>query len=67
MDNFIDRYHLQKLNQYQINNFNRSITPRKSKPSNKNKPRARQLLYRLPKTFKDLMPIPLKIFHKIES
>lgn len=67
MDNFIDRYYLQNLNQHQINNFNRSIIPRKQKLSNKNKPRATQLLYRHRKTFKELMPIPLKILHKIES
>ena len=27
MANFLDRYHLQKLNQNQINNLNRPITP----------------------------------------
>ena len=33
MDNFLDRYHLPKLNQEQINNLKQTITPVKQKQS----------------------------------
>ena len=52
MDNFLDRYHLPKLNQEQISNLNRPITSTeieaviKSLP-NKKKPKARQIHSRI--------------------
>jgi hypothetical protein len=30
MDDFLDRYHLPKLNQDQINNLNRPVTPKEA-------------------------------------
>jgi hypothetical protein len=48
MENFLDRFHLPKLNQDQINDLNRSITPKKVKAviksllaKKKKRPRAR--------------------------
>jgi hypothetical protein len=36
MDDFLDRYHLPKLNQDQINNLNRPITPKEIEAAIKN-------------------------------
>ena len=73
MDGFLDRYHIPKLNQDQINNLNRPITPKeieaviKSLPTKK-EPRTRWLSAEFYQNFKeDLIPILLKLFHTIET
>jgi hypothetical protein len=72
MDDFLDRYHLPKLNQNQVNCLNSPITPKEIEA----------VIYCLPttkssgmdgysvevyQTFKDeLIPVLLKLLHKIE-
>ena len=76
MDNFLDKYHLPKLNQDQISNLNRPITAKetetviKSLPTKKKKksPEANGFSAEFYKTFKEeLIPILLKLFHTIET
>jgi hypothetical protein len=43
MDDFIDRYHLLKLNQYQVNHLNSPITPKEIEIVIKNLPTTRSL------------------------
>ena len=73
MDNFLDRYQVPKLNQDQINNLNSPIPPKEieavinSLPTKKTQgpDRCSAEFYQ---TFKeDLIPIFLKLFHKIET
>ena len=72
MDNFLDRYHILKLNQDQINQLNSLMTPKeietviKSLP-NKQSPGPDGFNAEFYQTFKDLTPILFKLFHKIET
>ena len=73
MYNFLDRYHLPKLNQDQINNLNRSTIPNeieaviKSFPTPKS-PRSEGFSTEFYQTSKEeLMPTLLKLLHKIET
>ena len=72
MDGFLDRYHIPKLNQEQVNYLNRTISYKeiggiKNLPTNKSPETdgiCEEFFYQ---TFKDLIPIFLKLFHKIET
>jgi hypothetical protein len=73
MDNFLDRYQVPKLNQNQINSPNSPIYPKKieavinSLPT-KISPGPDGFSAEFYQTFKeDLIPVLLKIFHKIEA
>jgi hypothetical protein len=73
MNNFLDRYQVPKLNQGQINDLNCPISPKEietvinSLPTNKC-PGTDGLSAAFYQTFKeDLIPIPLKLFHKREK
>jgi hypothetical protein len=72
MDDFLDRYQVPKLNQDKINHVNSPITPKgieaviKSFPTKKS-PGPDVFSAEFYQTFKkDLIPILLKVFHKIE-
>ena len=73
MDNFLDRYHLPKLNQDQIHDLNSPITPSDieavtRKLLTKKSPESDGISIEFYETFKEeLMPISLKLFHKIET
>ena len=56
MDDFLDRYHVPKLNQDQVNYINRPITPKEIEAIIKTLP-----------TKIELIQILLKLFHKIET
>ena len=73
MDNFLDRYQVQKLNQDQINYLNSLISPKEIKavinslPNNKS-PWPDVFSREIYQTFKeDLIPILPKLFLKIET
>jgi hypothetical protein len=73
MDGFLDRYHVPKLSQDNVNYLNSPITPKETEIAIKNLPIKKssgpdgfsaELCY----TFKEeLIPILLKLFHKIET
>ena len=73
MDNFLGTYQVPKLNKDQINYLNRPITPKEieilinvSQP--KNSPEPDVFSTEFYQTFKeDLIPILLKLFHKIKN
>jgi hypothetical protein len=73
MDNFLNTYHLPKLFQNQISNLNRCRTPTEIEIVIKSLPTKicsgpDGLSTELFQTFEDeLMPILLKLFHKIET
>ena len=73
MDNFLDRYHVSKLNQDQINDLNSPRSPKEiqavinSLPTKKS-PGPDGFSSEFYQTFKeDLILILLKLFHKIET
>jgi hypothetical protein len=75
MDKFLDRYRVPKLNQDQINDLNSLISPKEivavinSLPTNKQKKSTGPdgFSAEFYQTFKeDLIPVHLKLFHKIE-
>ena len=73
MDNFLDRYHVTKLNQDQVNNLNSSISPKEIEAVINSLPTTKSLgpdgfSAEFNQTFKeDLITTLLKIFHKIET
>jgi hypothetical protein len=73
IDNFLDRYQVPKLNQDQINDLNSPISPKEietainSLPTKKS-PEQDGFSAQFYQTFKEyLIPIFLKLFHKIET
>ena len=73
MDNFLDRYHIPKFNQVQVNNLNRPITCKEIEAVlksllTKKSPGPDGFSAELYKNFKEeLIPILLKVFHIIET
>ncbi|KAL6091544.1 hypothetical protein STEG23_024167 [Scotinomys teguina] len=73
MDKFLDRYHIQKLDQDQIDNLNRPITPEKIETVIKSLPTKKSPgpdgfsvdFYQIFK--EELIPILFKLFHTIET
>ena len=72
MDGFLDRYHIPKLNQEQINYINRPASHKEIEEISRNLPTKKYpgpdgFSAEFYQTFKeDLIPIFLKLFHKIE-
>ena len=73
MGNFLDRYHMPKLNQDHINNLNRPITPKKIEAVIKSLPNKRSsglddFTTEFFQNFdEELILILLKLFHTIET
>ena len=73
MDNFLNKYHLPKLNQDQISKLNRLITAKEIETVTKGSPIIKipgpdDFSSELYKIFKEeLIPILLKLFHTIET
>jgi hypothetical protein len=73
MDNFLDKYQVPKLNQVQISDLNSPISPKImqiviNSLSTKKSPGLNRFSAEFYQTFKeDIIPILLKLFHKIET
>jgi hypothetical protein len=73
MDNFLDRYHVPKLNQDHINDLNCPICPKELEADINSSPTKKSrgsdgFNGEFYQTFKeDIIPILLKLFHKIET
>jgi hypothetical protein len=73
MDGFLERYHIPKLNQEQVNDLNRPISHMEIEEVIKNltikkRPGPDGFSAEFYQSFKvDLMPILLKLFHKMET
>jgi hypothetical protein len=73
MDNFLDRYQVPNLNVDQINNLNSPISPKETEAvinslPTKKSPGLDGFSAEFNQTFKeDMVPILLKLFHKIET
>ena len=72
MDGFLDKYQVPNLNQDQINDLNSPIFPKViegviNSLSTKNSTGTEEFIVEFYQTFKeDLIPVPHKLFHKIE-
>ena len=67
MDNFLERYHITKLNQDQINNLNRSVGHKEIEAVIKSHPRPYGFSTEFYQNFKEeLIPILLKLFYTVE-
>jgi hypothetical protein len=67
MDDFLDKYQLQKLKEVQVNNLNNPITTKEREVVTKSiLTRKKKKKTEFLQTFKELIPILLKLFHKVE-
>ena len=71
MDDFLDRYHISKLNQGQLNSLNSPITPKEIEiiitPSPPKNPGPNSYSAEFYQIFEELILILLKLLHKIET
>jgi hypothetical protein len=72
IDKFLDTYDPPKLNQEDLNNLNRSTTTKEIETVIKNLPTKKSpnldgFTTELHQTFKELIPVLLKLFHKIQK
>lgn len=67
MGNFLDTYHEQKLNQDCMSNLKKSIAPYEISLPTKKGPGLDCFRTEFYQTFKELMPMLLRLFYKIET